>query len=639
MATLDISNNHGSHIEQQGIFAPDCLQSLAFREKDDRFKDNSIVAFEGTCEWLLQHETYRRWAACDRDVLWIKGKPGSRKSTLLRYALDNVMEVSKIGERPLVLSFFFHGRGAELQRTPLGLFRPLLHQILSQVPDVVPDLVATFEQRCENDGKPDIKWQWHLDELRRFFKSSLVKVLESRPIWLFIDALDECGKENAVDLADNFNSLLQSLPSTAIEQIHICFSCRPYLNLDLNPGGAVIYVKEGNKQDISTYVKAKLSGFRVRMGSTIPDLIIGHAQGVFLWARLVVAEVLKLKRDGSTLNEIQKEIYTLPLELDDLYLELIQSMQQQRSMQKRSNSLKLIQWICFATRPLSLDELRAEGYADDNDMMERRVIAFSSGLAEVVPSSNARFVQFIHQSVKDFFVEKCLSALHASLKRTEADSVVGIAHYRLSRTCIRYLAMKEIAQSTASDCDGLTSAFPLLHYATTSWIAHVKQSETRDDLQDDLLDYFAWPSEHLVQRWARIYGIIKRYANDRPPERINMAHIVSRYQLIGPLRAILQKARQLGTDINTKDEYGRTPLLYAAERGYESVVKELLEKGVDPDSEDYTSRTPLWYAAEGGHEAALTLKRKKNAVVHRWPGQLKVGSKRVSRYYYRKTRM
>lgn len=102
-------------------------------------------AAKGTYEWLLQHKRYKSWTACDRGLFWIKGKPGSGKSTLLRYALDNVKEAPNFRDRALILSFFFHGRGNELQKTPLGLFRSLLYQILSRVPDALPNLVATFQ--------------------------------------------------------------------------------------------------------------------------------------------------------------------------------------------------------------------------------------------------------------------------------------------------------------------------------------------------------------------------------------------------------------------------------------------------------------------------------------------------------------
>jgi ankyrin repeat protein len=45
--------------------------------------------------------------------------------------------------------------------------------------------------------------------------------------------------------------------------------------------------------------------------------------------------------------------------------------------------------------------------------------------------------------------------------------------------------------------------------------------------------------------------------------------------------------------VDSKDRYGRTPLLRAAEKGHEAVVKLLLEKVADVDSKDNNSRIPL----------------------------------------------
>ena len=209
----------------------DCLQSLAFPQMEDRsYEISSAVA--GTCEWLLRHQKYTTWAACDQGLLWIKGKPGSGKSTLLKYALDH----HGASDSALVLSFFFHGRGDKLQRTPLGLFRSLLHQVLGQAPDALQDLVDKFETKLKQYGKPDEDWHWHEEELRPFLESSLPKVLQTRSVWLFVDALDECGEDNAVRLVKIYKSSLKSLPSQSIGlgQFRICVSCRHYPILDLD---------------------------------------------------------------------------------------------------------------------------------------------------------------------------------------------------------------------------------------------------------------------------------------------------------------------------------------------------------------------------------------------------------------------
>ncbi|KAH7146273.1 hypothetical protein EDB81DRAFT_869123 [Dactylonectria macrodidyma] len=592
----------------------ECLKSLAFREMDSRFYDIDTAA-RGTCEWLPRHEMYTSWATCDRGLLWIKGNPGSGKSTLLRYILDHVMVMSNREEGALILSFFFHGRGSKLQRTPLGLFQSLLHQLLRQVPEALTDLMTTFQQRCETVGKPSEKWQWHPRELPQIFKSSLLKVLRIRPIWLFVDALDECGKENAVDLLEHFESMLQAPPSSDLHRFRICFTCRHYPILNLDSVFEVCVEKE-NWKDISTFVRDKLSSFRVRMSSTIPDLIITRADGVFLWAWLMVKQVLDLEREGIGLKKMEARIGSVPQKLDDLYCELIRNM--------GPDSLKLIQWICFAMRPLSLEEMRwamlveancryrsldecqaAGDYPSDHDGMKRRVQTLSCGLAEVTPSSHAQVVQFIHQSVKDFFIGKGLSALD---KTANPDFVVGTAQHRLSRTCIRYLAMKEIGGLVRREIWGRwESEFPFLDYATTKWVAHTKQSDARSVVQEDLLEYFVGPSNNLIKRWVCVYGILAPFASDRPSEGTSLLQVMSMYGVVGALRAILERADQGGMDINAKDSYGRTPLLSATENGHMAIVRLLLDRGAYIEAMDQQRQTPLLSATENGHEAIVRL--------------------------------
>ncbi|KAL8410397.1 hypothetical protein RB596_000186 [Gaeumannomyces avenae] len=559
-------------------------------------------AVTGTCEWLLRHETYRSWAACDRGLLWIKGKPGSGKSTLLKYVLDNGAEQAA-GDNTLVLSFFFHDRGHELEKTPLGLYMSLLHQLLSQVPDALPDLLDTFEKNRKEIGQPGEKWHWHQEQLQRLFEQSLPNVLKTRSLLLFVDALDECGERNAVDLVKWFKSLLRNPRSFGL-QFRICFTCRHYPILALD-GAFQICLEDENRDDISAYVQNQLSAAHMR-SSSIAALITARAEGVFMWARLVVTQVLDLDRKGKGLEAIEAAIHSTPPALDELYSKLIEGM--------APDSLNLIQWICFSTRPLTTDELQWAMAVDPDgthkslgecqpskdfitdDKIDRRIKALSHGLAEIVPSSNAQVVQFIHQSVKDF-VEKGFSALDSSA--TSADTAIGMAHHRLSKICIRYLAMEEIGQLTSYE----RRDFPFLHYATTSWVAHAKLSDARSVRQEDFLECFAWPSNDLVNLWVRVYGILEQYSRDCPAGGTNLVHILSKYGMVRALEVILQRADHI--IINTKDGNGRTPLSYAAENGH-GAVKLLLTTGkVKVDKKDRYGRTPLSYAAGAGHGAVV----------------------------------
>src|SRR3569833_2144953 len=602
-----------------------CLRSLAFPKMYDRYLDISQATL-GTCQWLLRHDTYKDWTRFDCSLLWIKGKPGSGKSTLLKHTLDHLN-----ASGAFVLSFYFHGRGVELQKSPLGLFRSLLHQLLRDSPEALSDLVDTFNKKCKEIGEPGKGWQWHPRELWSFFEASLKGVLSSRSVFLVVDALDECGEKDAIDLVQKFNALsksCQSLPNR-VGQFRICFTCRHYPIVELDHTLEICVEKE-NGTDISGFVDDQLAAFHTRTPSPIPDFITDRASGVFLWAFLVVKRVLDLERKGHGLKKFEAEIRLIPPELDYLYRTLVKEME--------PASLKLIQWITFATRPLNVDELRwamvieancpypslqqyqdDADYTADNASMKSQVQTLSCGLAEIATTTNTPVVQFIHQSVKDFFIGEGLLALDGG--SSSIDTAIGMAHFRLSRTCVRYLAMEEINQSLLRlDPDDdpasiravahdLNQAFPFLRYATTSWAAHTKESDTRSISQEDLLELFDWPSNILVELWVKSFGIVASGKVDRPCEGMDLVHVLSMYGILGPLIVVLQR----GGRIEAADKNGRRPLSWAARYGHEAVVGLLLEKEADFEAADMYNRTPLSLAAEDGHDAVARLLHKKGA--------------------------
>ncbi|KAG6355420.1 hypothetical protein INS49_003382 [Diaporthe citri] len=496
----------------------------------------------------------------------------------------------------VILSFFFHDRGTDLQRTPLGLFRSLLHQLLRQVPGAIPaTLLTTFQDRETRMGEVGEKWDWKWREVRHFFEISLRKVLESRQVCLFIDALDEYGEDDANELIKSFNSWIQTSPPQA--QFHICYTCRHYPPLSL-PGGMVeIRLEEENKDDISTYVQTQLSAWSNNETlATIWMDITDRSSGVFIWARLIVPRVLRLERRGENWKKIKREIENTPQALDDLYRGLA------RKVAAEPGTLKLIEWICFAMEPLTLNELRwamivdphysdepvslqhyedTEDFATSCDMMEKRLKALSCGLAEAVPSSHV--VQFIHQSVKDFFMKEGLVILHrsqspAGSEANEAD-LKCTAHNQLSKTCIRYFSAEEIIQSRLHpESPTWEDDFPLLRYAVIHWTAHVQQSEEKGP-QTDLLRYFGWPSEQVVQRWSKFHWSM---AEDWDWQNgTTLLHVASRYQLMGPLLGILQSKELLENKIDASDDENRTPLWWAAYEGHEAVVRLLLDNGAN----------------------------------------------------------
>ena len=123
---------------------------------------NAIAnAADDTCKWLSKHPSYEKWFRTRSSLLWIKGKPGAGKSTLMKYAIrqGNPNETTKA-------SFFFNGRGSSIEKSPLGLNRSILPQLLPLAPEQLSRLTLVYIERCQTRGKFAEKWDWHEGELK-----------------------------------------------------------------------------------------------------------------------------------------------------------------------------------------------------------------------------------------------------------------------------------------------------------------------------------------------------------------------------------------------------------------------------------------------------------------------------------------
>ncbi|KAH0531346.1 hypothetical protein TsFJ059_000191 [Trichoderma semiorbis] len=599
-----------------------CLQSLAFEHMQTR-SSGINDATSGTCEWLLHHETYIRWIASSHGLFWIKGKPGSGKSTLLKFAFNYQKNLSSTtsnaANSDIFLSFFFNDRGEELQKTPFGLFRSLLHQALKQARDALLDLVDDFTQKCKDMGNYQEKWTWNSNDLWHFLELSLPRLLAVRSVWLFVDALDECGEINAKDLVKKFKLLIEKIAplSTSDNKLRICFSCRHYPILSSTALLEVCLERE-NRGDISTYVRSELFPYGESMSTTIPDLIIDRASGVFLWAELVVKLVVDLGLNGDGPAKIMAAVHSIPKGLDELYERLIHNM--------TPESLNLIKWVCFAMRPLSVSELRwamavkadytsinacqnAEDYIPDDDRMKKQIVKLSRGLAEVTTGDDL-IVQFIHQSVKDFLIDKGLSKLVEEIvgDSTSPYAAIGMSHLELSKTCIKYFAMEEIVQLTNYERQKLYAEFPFLRYAISSWVAHLKESDEYDITPEGILSLFQWPLNDLLDIWTKIYNEMHRYSDGCPTDNTHLEHVAARYNIKGVMNAILQSDGVATIGIDSKDGSEMAPLAWAAKRGHEDMCRLLLVTGrVKIDARYINKQTPLLLATQGGHQAVVSL--------------------------------
>jgi Cdc6-like AAA superfamily ATPase len=122
----------------------ECLRWL----KVDNGSDRINRAAPGTCEWIFGHPEVKSWSGSDNDsVLWICGKAGSGKSTLMKYITQHLEDTTAQIPRPTIASFFFHISQGTSNTTSRALLQSFIFQILSQVPSAMSDFVPLLSKQ------------------------------------------------------------------------------------------------------------------------------------------------------------------------------------------------------------------------------------------------------------------------------------------------------------------------------------------------------------------------------------------------------------------------------------------------------------------------------------------------------------
>lgn len=297
----------------------DMLESLCIEETTSR-RDQIEPTYSQTFAWIFEESElqFTKWLRKGKGIYWIRGKPGSGKSTLMKFLyLDpRTWEcLDDQGEGALVSTgwFFFYGRGSRIQKSFEGLLYSILHQILSAQVLLAKAVLPLFMEH-----QKILQQHWPLSYLKRAFNLILQQNDAPLRLYLFLDALDEY--EGQPEMVVNFLNSLVSAPSQTMTQVNICFSSRPWNafveEFDVCPGFSI---HERTRRDIWEFTEGKMmdhKGMNRLLRSSresekiavegLISTIVEKARGVFLWVRLVVEEVLRARTNGASIMSLSK---------------------------------------------------------------------------------------------------------------------------------------------------------------------------------------------------------------------------------------------------------------------------------------------------------------------------------------------
>ena len=325
------------------------LQSLKYQEMDGR-SERVANAHPQTFEWIFSNASeeelpsFVQFLEGDQRLYWITGKPGSGKSTLMKFICRDPRtkyHLSVWGStKDIFLSqFCFWCSGSEMQMSQEGLIRTLLYQAVQELPHLSPFL---FPDRLETSVVfgSGVAWDtdWSMTELLRAYKRLVLEVTKSRRMFILVDGLDEFNGNYSEQL-----SLVGFLHSLLEVHVKICVSSRPWnVFEDAFRSRPSLRLEDLTYFDIQHYISTQLSdnlGF-IALQQGEPDLasalinnVSTKACGVFLWVILVAQSLLEGLTDGERLSDLQKRLDSLPADLETLFWKILQSVDFERISQ------------------------------------------------------------------------------------------------------------------------------------------------------------------------------------------------------------------------------------------------------------------------------------------------------------------
>ncbi|KAL7932148.1 hypothetical protein V8C35DRAFT_329146 [Trichoderma chlorosporum] len=595
------------------------LGSLTFEQLDSRHATIKTQHTK-TCQWLPAHPKYVEWLepihfTSHHGFLWINGKPGAGKSTLMKFAYNHAKNKREATADAMVISFFFNARGVHLEKSTEGMYRSLLFQIIKNFPDVLYDSDHIFQV-------VDEKVIWHIETLQALFTHAVTR-LGQRQVTCFIDALDECDISEVENMVEYFEGLGDQAAKSQTK-IYICFSSRHYPHIEIRNGLKLTLENQpGHGEDLEKYVRSKLRAGNDRASQEVSAEILQRASGVFLWVVLVVDILNREFRDGR-MFAVKRRLGELPDGLSNLFKDIIC-----RDNQNMDDLLLSIQWILYAARPLTYEEyyfalvsgldpspenlVRWDRESTTTTAMEKFLLSSSKGLAELV-KSNERTVQFIHESVRDFLIKD------NGISQLWPNHVVNFesySHDRLRQCCDNYCNIDiseivpqsdplPIAWSTQAEVlrDRVSEEFPFLDYATRHVLHHANSAE-------DHIPQITFLNNFALKRWLHLSNLFQQ--NSRYTTEASLVYILANQNLPSLVRTAINN----GFDAHPKGERYVYPLLAALENGHEEVYQALQphcnasDKIIDQT--DYhkafsvpRTTTVLHYAAKRGNLLLLT---------------------------------
>ncbi|KAI0839432.1 hypothetical protein F5Y06DRAFT_265420 [Hypoxylon sp. FL0890] len=335
LTTEDLSRKTYKVGQQQ---AEDSILSCLWYPSIHDREESIEMAYYRTLNWIYDDpkadDKSRTWdnfsdfLTSETSMYWITGKPGSGKSTLMKFIneqprTEELLQLWAGDKEVFSASFYFFYKGSDEQKTELGFLRSILYGILSRKKGLIPvvfkeRLVAALEGTRYNEPTlPEVK-----RALLRLFRDS-----SHLCFFLTVDGLDEFDPAVSLTHVTSVIELTKTL--SVFNNVKIVVSSRQLPEFEQGFEACPrLRIHELTRHDIHHYATERLESHRY-MNTLIKrdpvnsraliESVIEMSCGVFLWVRVVTQSLLQGLTNRDTIHDLQQRLEGLPSDLHDLY--------------------------------------------------------------------------------------------------------------------------------------------------------------------------------------------------------------------------------------------------------------------------------------------------------------------------------
>ncbi|EFX03145.1 hypothetical protein CMQ_3074 [Grosmannia clavigera kw1407] len=345
--------------------------------QDDATKEEAELKEEA-------RERFLQWLSSGSGIFHISGKMGSGKSTLVNFLSDHPETATRL--ETWATSFFFWRPGSDMQKSLSGLYRSLLHDVLSFCPELILDVFPSVWQRAmETPYDGQTKEYFQESDIKNGFNVLVTKeeLFEHHSFCFFIDGLDEYQTPVDAVISDMVGELCR-WTITSPSSVKLCVSSREYPEfMDKFSPSQRLRLHTLTRFDIEVYVRDKLGRTEDKGIATLTKSIVEKASGIFFWVSLVVRQIREQLEIGVEPARLVEIVNGYPVGLDHLYRHILQTLSPY-SRKRAYQTLTMMPFVGGTSDSLPLDLLAysfLDKYNEDPEFARKET--FDAGLPQL----------------------------------------------------------------------------------------------------------------------------------------------------------------------------------------------------------------------------------------------------------------